>query len=50
MSSSPLSLLILGPAWVGAMVMAQSLFKLIKRRDPHCQIDVLTPEYHVIGI
>lgn len=36
-------ILIVGPAWVGDMVMAQSLFKLLKQRDPQVVIDVLAP-------
>ncbi|MFU8798110.1 MAG: lipopolysaccharide heptosyltransferase II [Gammaproteobacteria bacterium] len=36
--------LIVGPAWVGDMVMAQSLFQFLRQRDPHCQIDVLAPD------
>src|SRR3990167_2996889 len=36
---------IVGPAWVGDMVMAQSLFKLLKQRDPHVIIDVLAPSW-----
>ncbi len=35
--------LIVGPAWVGDMIMAQSLFKLLKQRSPHHPIDVLAP-------
>lgn len=35
--------LIVGPSWVGDMVMAQSLFKLLKRRDPDRALDVLAP-------
>ena len=31
--------LIVGPAWVGDMVMAQALFKLLKQLDPDCRID-----------
>jgi len=38
-------ILIIGPAWVGDMIMAQSLFKLIKQRDPLTQIDVLAPAW-----
>jgi len=38
-------LLIVGPAWVGDMVMAQCLFKLIKQRQPETQIDVLAPAW-----
>jgi heptosyltransferase II len=36
-------ILILGPAWVGDMVMAQSLFKTLKTNQPNCQIDVAAP-------
>jgi len=35
--------LIIGPSWVGDMVMAQSLFIDIKKREPQSQIDVLAP-------
>ena len=38
-------LLIVGPAWVGDMVMAQSLFKLIKQQNPDTAIDVLAPAW-----
>lgn len=38
-------ILIIGPAWVGDMVMAQSLFKLIKQRQPEAVIDVLAPAW-----
>ena len=36
-------ILIIGPAWVGDMVMAQCLFKLLKQQDPFVTIDVLAP-------
>jgi heptosyltransferase-2 len=39
--------LIAGPAWVGDMVMAQSLFISIKQREPGAQIDVLAPAWSV---
>jgi len=35
--------LIVGPAWVGDMIMAQSLFKLMRRKKPDRDIDVLAP-------
>ena len=35
--------LIVGPSWVGDMVMAQSLFKLLQSRRPQTPIDVLAP-------
>lgn len=38
-------ILIVGPAWVGDMVMAQSLFKLLKQRQPTVVIDVLAPAW-----
>ncbi len=37
--------LVVGPSWVGDMVMAQSLFMDIKQREPECQIDVLAPAW-----
>lgn len=36
-------ILVVGPAWVGDMVMAQSLFKTLKEVQPGCTIDVLAP-------
>lgn len=33
----------MGPAWVGDMVLAQSLFKVLKQRNPHTVIDVAAP-------
>ena len=38
-------ILILGPAWVGDMVLAQSLFKTLKVNRPNCQIDVAAPAW-----
>lgn len=38
-------ILIVGPAWVGDMMMAQSLFKLLKEQVADCQIDVLAPAW-----
>jgi heptosyltransferase-2 len=37
--------LIIGPSWVGDMVMAQSLFISLKRQYPECEIDVVSPEW-----
>lgn len=39
------SILVVGPAWVGDMVMAQSLFKMLKRRWADANIDVLAPAW-----
>lgn len=45
MSATPNKILIIGPAWIGDMVMAQSLFKLLKQRYPHATLDVLAPAW-----
>lgn len=44
-SSAAASILIVGPAWVGDMVMAQTLFKLLRAQDPAVAIDVLAPAW-----
>lgn len=38
-------ILIIGPSWVGDMVMAQSLFIVLKQQHPQCEIDVLAPQW-----
>ena len=38
-------ILIIGPSWVGDMVMAQTLFRLLKKQDPNIVIDVLAPDW-----
>jgi len=38
-------ILIIGPSWVGDMVMAQSLFKVLKAENPGVTIDVLAPQW-----
>ncbi len=40
-------ILIVAPAWIGDMVMAQSLFKLLRQRDPGAIIDVVGPPWSV---
>ncbi len=37
--------LIVGPSWVGDMVMAQALFKTLRRQHADCSIDVVAPEW-----
>ena len=37
--------LIVGPSWVGDMVMAQALFMTLKQQFPDCEIDVVAPEW-----
>ena len=41
----PEKILVLGPAWVGDMVLAQSLFKTLKAKQPDCIIDVAAPAW-----
>lgn len=41
----PGKILVVGPAWVGDMVMAESLFAVLKRRHPEAAIDVLAPRW-----
>ena len=36
--------LIIGPSWVGDMVMAQTLFIFLKQQNPNCTIDVMAPK------
>jgi heptosyltransferase-2 len=43
-TTSP-KILVLGPSWVGDMVLAQSLFKTLKERFPSCIIDVAAPPW-----
>jgi heptosyltransferase-2 len=45
MPFDPKRCLIVGPSWVGDMVMAQSLFIALKQRFPELQIDVLAPAW-----
>ena len=35
--------LVIGPSWVGDMVMSQSLYKQLKQYSPNTQIDVMAP-------
>jgi heptosyltransferase-2 len=41
----PEKILIVGPAWIGDMVMAQSLYKLLRQRNPEVIIDVVAPAW-----
>ena len=46
MSAGPLEkILVVGPSWVGDMVMAHSLFQVLKQRHPDAIIDVLAPAW-----
>lgn len=37
--------LIVGPSWVGDMVLAQSLFMVLRQRHPQARLDVLAPAW-----
>lgn len=39
------AVLVIGPSWVGDMILAQSLFKVLKQRDPAVEIDVAAPAW-----
>ncbi|MCD6025586.1 MAG: lipopolysaccharide heptosyltransferase [Solimicrobium sp.] len=41
----PKKILVIGPAWVGDMVLAQSLFKTLKLQSPDCTINVAAPTW-----
>lgn len=36
-------ILLIAPAWVGDLILSNSLLKLLKQQDPDCEIDVLAP-------
>lgn len=38
-------ILVVGPSWVGDMMMAQSLFKVLRSNRTDCRIDVLAPAW-----
>jgi heptosyltransferase-2 len=38
-------ILVVGPAWVGDMVVAQALFKTLKAKDAETQVDVVAPAW-----
>jgi len=44
-SSVPQRILVVGPSWVGDMVMAQSLFMTLQQRYPGALIDVVAPKW-----
>ena len=39
------AILVIAPAWVGDMVMAQSLFMSLRRENPEVEIDVVAPDW-----
>lgn len=40
-----MKILVIGPSWVGDMVMSQSLYITLKKQHPEAQIDVLAPTW-----
>lgn len=38
-------ILIVGPSWVGDMLMSHALYQQLKVQDPECEIDVLAPDW-----
>lgn len=42
---SPSKILVMGPSWVGDMVLAQSLFKILKIQQPDAIIDIAAPAW-----
>ncbi len=40
-----MNILVIGPSWVGDMVMAQSLFMVLRQQHPSANIDVLAPQW-----
>ena len=47
MADTGLKIFVIGPSWVGDMVMAQTLFKLLKQNHPDAVIDVMAPAWSV---
>ncbi|HEC13835.1 MAG TPA: lipopolysaccharide heptosyltransferase II [Acidiferrobacteraceae bacterium] len=39
------NILVIGPSWIGDMVLAHSLFQVIRRRLPHGTLDVVAPSW-----
>lgn len=40
-----MNILIIGPSWVGDMMMSHSLYQTLKQQHPDCNIDVLAPDW-----
>ena len=40
-----MNILIIGPSWVGDMMMSHSLYQTLKRQYPQCNVDVLAPNW-----
>lgn len=44
MSAEPRKVLVVGPAWVGDMIMSQVIYSHLRLRNPDVEIDVLAPQ------
>ncbi|MGC7590325.1 lipopolysaccharide heptosyltransferase II [Bisgaard Taxon 46] len=40
-----MKILIIGPSWVGDMMMSHSLYQVLKQQYPACEIDVMAPNW-----
>ncbi|VFP87491.1 ADP-heptose--LPS heptosyltransferase 2 [Candidatus Erwinia haradaeae] len=40
-----MKILVIGPSWIGDMMMSQSLYRTLKSRNPHTVIDVIAPSW-----
>ncbi|OOF52210.1 lipopolysaccharide heptosyltransferase II [Rodentibacter trehalosifermentans] len=40
-----MNILVIGPSWVGDMMMSHSLYQQLKIQYPHCNIDVMAPNW-----
>lgn len=40
-----MNILVIGPSWVGDMMMSHSLYQQLKTQYPNCEIDVMAPDW-----
>lgn len=40
-----MNILVIGPSWVGDMMMSHALYQQLKIQNPNCQIDVMAPDW-----
>lgn len=40
-----MNILVIGPSWVGDMMMSHSFYQQLKKNYPNCQIDVMAPDW-----
>lgn len=44
-SSMPRNLLIITPSWLGDLIMSQSLYRILREREPQCRITAYAPRF-----